>query len=120
MTELTEARTTGSIGGKPQSHSRMYMRDDVERYGLMLSGGLDSRGLLSLGRSRYSTFTTAPSQNNEFKIARELARNFGAEHKFLLRNPDHLVENFSSMVLASNAMTVFPMPIHGTCRNDCQ
>ena len=90
-----------------KSASRMYMRDDVERYGLMLSGGLDSRGLLSLGRSRYSTFTTAPSQNNEYKIARELARNFGAEHKFLLRNPDHLVENFSSMVLASNAMTVF-------------
>lgn len=87
--------------------SRMYLRDDVERYGLMLSGGLDSRALLSLGGARYKSFTTARKKNNEVEIAQKLSNMFNVPHEFLMRDPEYMAQNFDLSVLASNAMTVF-------------
>ena len=87
--------------------SDLYFSDDEKKFGLMLSGGLDSRALLSLGKTRYKSFTTARTKNNEFEIASELSQLFNVEHEFLKREQDYLVQNFEASVIASNAMTVF-------------
>jgi len=58
---------------------------DGRRYGLMLSGGLDSRALLAGAPIVPECFTTCLSRNNEFAVAAEAARLAGARHHFLQR-----------------------------------
>lgn len=61
-----------------------HMSDDY-RFGLMLSGGLDSRALLASTTAAPVCFTTGLSRNNEFEVAAEAARLVGAKHHFLQR-----------------------------------
>lgn len=59
---------------------------DSRHYGLMLSGGLDSRALLAGAAIAPECFTTCLSRNNEFEVAAEAARLAGAKHHFLQRS----------------------------------
>jgi asparagine synthase (glutamine-hydrolysing) len=67
----------------------MHMSDG-RRYGLMLSGGLDSRALLAAAPAAPTCFTTCLTRNNEFAVAGELAAAVGAEHIFVERPKDML------------------------------
>ena len=102
-----EEGATENLAERLANASDMYLSDDAKKFGLMLSGGLDSRALLSLGKTRYKSFTTARKKNNEFEIAGELSRLFKVEHEFLRREQDYLAKNFEASIVASNAMTVF-------------
>ena len=77
------------------------------RHGLMLSGGLDSRCLLALGRDRYKTFCNAPRKNAETQIAESLASIAGSEHHYIQRPVDYLDKIFNSAVRHSNGMTQY-------------
>ena len=76
-------------------------------HGLMLSGGLDSRGLLGFGRDRYVTFTNAPRENTETRVAARLASLAQAKNEFISR-PDHYLDIvFNQAMELSNGMTQF-------------
>lgn len=78
-----------------------------KRSGLMLSGGLDSRALLAVGRSKYASITNTVGANNEYKIAQELARSVGSSHYHLVRPKDYLSEIFDSATRACDATTLY-------------
>ena len=77
------------------------------RHGLMLSGGLDSRCLLGVGRDRYTSFTTAPRNNNESQVAAELASVAGSRHHFIPRPGNYLDIIFDQAMGLSNGMTQY-------------
>jgi len=84
-----------------------YSLQKNARNGLMLSGGLDSRGMLAIGQQEYIAITNAPSENNEVKIARQLADLTSTEHYFIRRPRNYLTKIFSNAVNASNGSTVY-------------
>lgn len=59
--------------------------------GLFLSGGEDSRTVLAAmpGEIRKTAFTFLDSQNREGRIAGDIARRYGAEHRIGIRSPDY-------------------------------
>jgi len=61
---------------------------DKKEFGLLLSGGLDSRCILGVCKKKLSCFTIAPKKNNEFYIANSLAKSTNNNHFFLL-NPNN-------------------------------
>ncbi len=83
------------------------LADDEKKHGLMLSGGLDSRVLLAIGRDRYTSFTNTPKINNEYYIAAELAKLAGSRHFHILRPTNYFSRIFERAITCSNAMTVF-------------
>ncbi len=87
--------------------TQMYLSSNTSKFGLMLSGGLDSRALLSIGRDQYLSFTTATTENNEVRIAERLAILCESEHKYLKRPADYFARIFERAIVCSNAMTVF-------------
>jgi asparagine synthase (glutamine-hydrolysing) len=64
---------------------------DQKKYGLFLSGGLDTRTILSAFDQSPICFTASYNikGNREFEVAHELAREKGAKHIHLLIPPDH-------------------------------
>lgn len=62
------------------------------RYGLLLSGGLDSRMILSAFPKKVNCFTFADFDNKEIKISRRIAKIKNDRHFFLKRRPDHYVD----------------------------
>lgn len=85
---------------------KMHMSDGL-RYGLMLSGGLDSRALLAAAPSQLTCFTTCLSRNNEFDVAGELAAAAGAEHVFVQRPQDMLNDLVEDSVWLAG-MQIYP------------
>jgi asparagine synthase (glutamine-hydrolysing) len=71
---------------------------DGLRYGLLLSGGLDSRSILAASKKPMTCFTFADSYNNEVKIAKKIAKMCGAEHHFLKRELDHYANMIDAAV----------------------
>ncbi len=107
-----QERQLGSAGWQEQISTAI--RDSVEKYfldgkdrGLMLSGGLDARALLSVGRERYRTFTNVEKPNNESRIANQLAESVGASHELVTRPTDYFDRWFDEAVACSSGMTVF-------------
>lgn len=62
---------------------------DNHRYGILLSGGLDSRAILAASDCKMTAFTLADFENREVKIAKKIAESKGCKHIFLLREPDY-------------------------------
>jgi asparagine synthetase B (glutamine-hydrolysing) len=84
----------------------MHMSDG-RHYGLMLSGGLDSRALLAAAPAAPVCFTTCLSRNNEFAVAGELAAVAGAEHVFVERPKDMLNDLVEDSVWLAG-MQIYP------------
>lgn len=60
------------------------------RFGILLSGGLDSRVILAADDGKISrAFTLGDFENKEVRIAREIAQAKGCKHIFLHRDLDH-------------------------------
>lgn len=83
-----------------------HMSDD-RRFGLMLSGGLDSRALLAAAPRPPVCFTTCLTRNNEFAVAGELARCAGAEHVFVQR-PDDMLNDVVDDSVWLAGMQIYP------------
>jgi asparagine synthase (glutamine-hydrolysing) len=58
---------------------------DCPNWGLLLSGGLDSRAVLAAARHKPVCFTSCPEWNNEAAVAEEVANAVGAEYIFIPR-----------------------------------
>jgi len=83
------------------------MRDNL-RYGVSLSGGLDSRVVLAAidksQRHRVTTFTFGVSGCDEIKIAKMVAREAGVSHRVIELVPEELVSYAEEVVHLSDGM----------------
>jgi asparagine synthase (glutamine-hydrolysing) len=79
---------------------------DHKRYGLFLSGGMDSRTILSAFDTPPCCFTATYSKanNREYDITRELTRVKGAKHIHLQIPPDHFSNILYNAVKLSGGM----------------
>ncbi len=59
------------------------------RFGLLLSGGLDSRMVLAASDKKMVCFTFGDFENREVKLARKIAETRGCKHTFLQRDGDY-------------------------------
>lgn len=59
------------------------------RYGVLLSGGLDSRMIVAALEKEVTAFTFGDFINNEIRIAKQIAGTKKYKHIFLKRNADH-------------------------------
>ena len=84
----------------------MLLSNDTKP-GLMLSGGLDSRALLAIGKERYISITNTVQKNNEFEIASRLAELVGSEHHHLKRPINYLDQIIGEALKQSNGSTIF-------------
>lgn len=103
---LDQKRLAGELAGALRDAMAMHMSDG-RRYGLMLSGGLDSRALLAAAPVTPTCFTTCLTRNNEFEVAGELAAAAGAEHVFVQRPQDMLNDLVEDSVWLSG-MQIYP------------
>ncbi|HEU0014433.1 MAG TPA: asparagine synthase-related protein, partial [Longimicrobium sp.] len=87
---------------------------DAEHVGLLLSGGEDSRAVLGAvpRRVRVTAFVYADWENREVRIARAVARAYGAELVFGARSPDHYMEGMETVASLVGSAQNF-MDVHG-------
>jgi asparagine synthase (glutamine-hydrolysing) len=87
---------------------RTGMKEDL-RYGLSLSGGLDSRTILATMLKeglldRVRTFTHSVSGSNELKVAKEVASVAGARHQEILLDTQGLIHFAEDAVYRTDGM----------------
>lgn len=74
------------------------------RFGLLLSGGLDSRMVLAASEKKIVCFTFGDFENREFKTAKSIAEAKGCKHVFLKRDRDHYVDLVDEAVEIGDGM----------------
>ena len=77
------------------------------RFGILLSGGLDSRTVLAASDKELLAFTVGDFENREVKIAKRIAETKGCKHIFLKRNLDHYVNLVDEAVEIGDGMYCF-------------
>jgi asparagine synthase (glutamine-hydrolysing) len=77
------------------------------RFGLLLSGGLDSRTILAATDKKMVCFTIGDSENRQVKIAERIAKAKGCKHIFLKRDSDHYVNLVDRGVEIGDGMYCF-------------
>lgn len=80
---------------------------DGRKYGLLLSGGLDSRLVLSGFKRPVECITVGSYRNNEYFVARELAEAKGFSHRFVKRKDSHYSDILNDAVFIGGAMNVY-------------
>ena len=83
------------------------MSDEGKRYGLFLSGGIDSRTVLAAFDKSPVCFTFAVSKNNEYQVAREVAKIKNSQHIFIQLNPDPYSARLDLLVQLGGGMYAF-------------
>ncbi|KAF5437635.1 asparagine synthase (glutamine-hydrolyzing) [Candidatus Methanophagaceae archaeon] len=83
------------------------MKDNY-RYGVALSGGLDSRSVVAAiekdKRKDVFAFTFGPLDCNEVKIAKNVADIAGMKHKIIEITPELIIDNAENEILYSDGM----------------
>lgn len=82
----TGSRLVAEIADGLAEAMATHMSDSDRTFGLLLSGGLDSRALLAAAPRPPACFTTCLSRNNEFRVAEDVAAIAGARHHFIPRS----------------------------------
>lgn len=103
---LTTASAARELAEALQASMSAHMSDD-RQFGLMLSGGLDSRALLAAAPRPPICFTSGLTRNNEFNVAAELAATCGAEHIFMQR-PDDMLNTVVDDSVWLAGMQIYP------------
>ena len=81
--------------------------DETTGYGIFLSGGTDSRTVLAAFERPPVCFTLAVSENNELRVAREVAGVTGAEHVYVPIDPDPYADGLDDFVRIGGGMYAF-------------
>jgi asparagine synthetase B (glutamine-hydrolysing) len=97
-----------------QSATRHLRADGV--YGVLLSGGYDSRGILGccLEQKKGSEINSISwgrqedIPNSDCLIAKQLAQKLGIRHGFYKLLPEQVMENFNDFVLLGEGLTDYP------------
>lgn len=80
---------------------------DGKRYGLLLSGGLDSRLILAAADKPLACVTVGFYENNECAVAKELAAAKGYPHYFMKRPAGYYGDIISEAAFIGGAMNVY-------------
>ncbi len=88
-----------------QSFNRVT--SDGKRYGLLLSGGLDSRAVLAASDKPMKCITTCEYRNNEVAVAEELSRLKGYEHLFIRKPQTYYSDIVDKAVYVSGGMSIY-------------
>ena len=80
---------------------------DGRRFGLLLSGGLDSRAILAAMPRPLPCITTARARNTEVAVAAEVAAAAGAPHHFVPRPPDLYDDAVDDAVFLTGGMQIY-------------
>ncbi|MDB4349667.1 asparagine synthase-related protein [Omnitrophica bacterium] len=80
---------------------------DAKRYGLLLSGGLDSRSVLAASDKPLVCLTTCEYENNEYLVARELANVRGYEHIFVPKPKTYYSDIIDSATDLGSGMGIY-------------
>jgi asparagine synthase (glutamine-hydrolysing) len=94
--------------------------EDNYRYGVSLSGGLDSRSIVATieknKRKDVLAFTFGPLDCDEVKIAKKVSNKAGTKHKILEITPEMIIDNAENEVYLSDGLDYigvsFILPIH--------
>src|SRR5262249_11663959 len=84
------------------------------RFGLPLSGGLDSRTIAAcIPREKYPVliYTWGMPNSSEVRVAQKVTEELGLEHHNIHRNPDEFVENFEKSVVMTDGMIPGDLPL---------
>jgi len=107
---------------KEEKHSEKYYVDKLtealkksverrtkgnHRFGILLSGGLDSRTVLAASDKKMVCFTVGDFKNREVKIAKKIAEVKGYKHIFLKRKMDHYENLVDKAVEIGDGMQSF-------------
>lgn len=92
-----------------QKAVELYTSDKTLKYGLLLSGGLDSRAVLAALPSdlNLKAYTIGDTKNNEYRVAKELAKQKNIEHIFVKRNEKYYSENIKMSSVLSMGKNAF-------------
>lgn len=74
------------------------------RYGLLLSGGVDSRTVLAAATKEIVAFTVCENENREVRVAREIALAKGCKHVIIPRAADHYIRIIDKAVELSDCL----------------
>jgi asparagine synthase (glutamine-hydrolysing) len=80
---------------------------DKHNYGILLSGGLDSRGVLAASECAFDAYTIGCEKNYEAKIAEKVAKLKGCSFTFLKLGLDHYANIAEKSVELSDGMSSF-------------
>jgi len=83
------------------------LSSDSKRYGLLLSGGLDSRSILAASDVPLTCITTCEYMNNEYMVAKELSRAKGYEHIFIEKPSTYYSDIIDKAVYTGAGMTLY-------------
>jgi asparagine synthase (glutamine-hydrolysing) len=99
-----------------QSANRLS--SDNKKYGLFLSGGHDSRLVLSAFNSSIDTFTVSFSENYEVSCARQVAKSLNSNNYFIKLDKDHLENKFKQIIRICGAQYTFIDALFIDLKND--
>lgn len=88
QSKLDRGEAANSIADALRNSVDLHMEKGTNqnrRYGLFLSGGLDSRALLAAAKRPLASVTTALKPNNEVSVAREVAECVGSPFTYIPR-----------------------------------
>lgn len=77
------------------------------RFGILLSGGLDSRTVLAASDKKMVCFTVGDFENREVKIAKRIVKVKGCKHVFFKRELDHYANLVDKAVEIGDGMQSF-------------
>tara|TARA_R110000796_G_scaffold11478_2_gene38270 strand:- start:179748 stop:181559 length:1812 start_codon:yes stop_codon:yes gene_type:complete len=89
---------------------RLYQSDE-QKFGLLMSGGLDSRAILLSRKKDFHCLTTCLRENNESDVARAVSEHEGQPWSFVKRPVDLLNNHFETALSLTSAQQVY---------NECQ
>jgi len=88
-------------------HAIIRRTSDGKRWGLLLSGGLDSRTILAGFSAPVECFTIGGRENEEYQVSHELALAKGVNHHFVERSSQHYGDILFESIRLSGGMQVF-------------
>ena len=81
--------------------------DYKKNVGIFLSGGIDSRIILSLFKSEIDSYTIGVTYNNEVKVAEKIAKINNSKHSFIKLKDDPYSDYLSDVTQLSGGMYAF-------------
>ncbi|MFL2664834.1 MAG: asparagine synthase-related protein [Dehalococcoidia bacterium] len=81
--------------------------DSDKNYGIFLSGGIDSRTILSLFQSQIDSYTIGVSYNNEVKVAEKIAGINNSKHSFVSLDHDPYSGSLDEIIQLGGGMYAF-------------
>ncbi|MBI4282442.1 MAG: hypothetical protein HY672_03020 [Chloroflexi bacterium] len=122
---LSEERIVGQLVEAFRKAVSIRMKDDL-RYGIELSGGLDSRAVLAgvepEKRKGMISYSFGPLDCDELKVAGEVARRCGTAHRTIEITPELIIQNAEQEVWLSdgrdNIGVSYIHPVHRVIRGD--